>query len=110
MRLTNRAFRTLARLTIPAICTIALASCATDAPAPEVRTVTNTIYVKVPTPCVDPADIPEVPTPTPVDADHATHDQLDAAAALDIAKLDSYAKKAAPIILQCSKPTKEIKP
>jgi hypothetical protein len=74
---------------------------ATDPVRPEVRTVTNTVLVPTPVPCFDPADIPLLPTPTPVDPVNATTDQLAAAAAADAEAYQTYARAVDKMWAQC---------
>lgn len=96
-------------LALSAVCIVALAGCGMAPVKPEVRTVTNTVYVPTPTPCFKPEDVPKIPTPTPVDTANATLDQINAAAALDLQLLDAYAKQVDALFVQCTK-SSEVKP
>ena len=75
-----------------ALCGLLGGCIATDPVKPEVHTITNTVLVPTPVPCFDPADVPVLPTPTPVDAVNATADQLAAAAAADAEAYETYAR------------------
>ena len=80
-----------------------LAACATpDAPPPQVSTRTVEVRVPVPIPCIAAADIPAAPTPTRVDTERATTDQLAAAAAADLIALDSYRARVQALLAQCA--------
>lgn len=90
------------RYLLTVLATLSICSCATV--EPRTSTITNTISVPVPVPCIKAADIPARPKPTPIDLDRATHDQVDAANAADLASLDGYADIVEPLLKQCAGP------
>jgi hypothetical protein len=91
----------LSNASMIALCA-ALAACATTEP-PRTSTITNTVKVEVPVPCLAAADIPPLPVTTPL-APGATHRQKDAALASDLQAMDDYAAIADPLLRKCAKP------
>lgn len=85
---------------LPFVGLFLLSACATV--EPRVSTVTNTVSIPIPVPCIKAADIPARPKPTPIDLDRATHDQVDAANAADLASLDGFADIVEPLLRQCA--------
>ena len=84
---------------------VLLAGCASLAPEVQVEThtVTNVVRVPVPVLCFNPEDLPALPARTPVDVEHATTDQLAAAAAADAEAFEMYARQVARLWAQCLK-------
>ena len=79
--------------------------CVSDPVKPETRIQTNTVLVPTPVPCINAADVPALPAPTPVDVEHATTDQLAAAVAADAERFQAYAVAVSAMLAQCSRPT-----
>lgn len=81
-----------------------LAGCATDAPAP-IQIQTRTIEVKVPTPvpCFREDEKPIPPTPTAIDIQTATVDQLADALEADAIADQIYAAAVDRLFVQCQK-------
>lgn len=69
----------------------------------EVRTNTVTISVPVAVPCFVESDRPVMPTPTPIDPETASTEQLAAAELADALALADFAKTVDALFTQCSK-------
>lgn len=91
----------------PILCLLAMCGCATvDAPTPpEVRTQTITISVPVAVPCFTEAERPVLPTPTPINLDTATVDQMAAAIAADDLADQLFARAVDALFIRCMKGT-----
>lgn len=87
--------------TLILLCAASLAACASEPPAPVVRTETVTVRVPVPVKCVAAEKVPTVP-PVSIPADGDTA-QLANGAAAEVLALREYAAKADPLLRACSK-------
>jgi hypothetical protein len=84
---------------------ILLASCATVEPPrpPEIRTTTVEVRVPVPVPCFTEAERPIRQTPTPINIDTATVDQMAAAIAADDLADELFARAVDALFILCMK-------
>ena len=89
-----------------AIIASALAACGTvEQRPPEVRTQTVEVKIPVIVPCFTEAERPVLPTPTPINLDTATVDQMAAALAADNLADELYAKAVDALFIRCTKGT-----
>jgi len=80
-----------------------LCGCATDSQIqPEVRTTTVIQKVPVPVPCFTDDQRPTVPTPTPINPETATTEQLAAAELADAEAWRDYTRAVDALFIQCS--------
>ncbi|MEO8754846.1 MAG: hypothetical protein ABI624_19445 [Casimicrobiaceae bacterium] len=81
-----------------------LAACAPlEMRPPEIRTQTVEVKVPVPVPCFTEAERPVLPTPTPINLDTATVDQMAAAMAADDLADANFARAVDALFLKCQK-------
>lgn len=84
------------------IAAIAISACAPlEQRPPEQRTMTVEVKVPVIVPCFTAAERPLPPTPTPIDIDNATTDQLAAAVAADSIADELYRRAIEALIIRC---------
>lgn len=83
---------------------ILLAGCGTvEQRPPEQRTQVIEVKVPVPIPCIEPKDRPVLPTPTAIDPETASTEQLAAAELADAIALTNYAATVDRLFEVCMK-------